>query len=237
MASSVPSFVNFRSFGSSGHLTRYDDGSFLTVWTEFSATGAAYVYGKAFKADGTTLRETFLIDAASEQAQASYSDVTVATLSDGRTVVAWGKSDSSGRSIIGKVLSSEFTASSELLSLGESSVTSQEMPQIHALQNGGFSVLYSGIESSEQAQLATITTERNGKWESDHYRLDGDGLDPRGSITLETGKFVSLFSYNDVGNTYIEADIITLPNNVVTISIDTIQGVNGEISVTASCDF
>ncbi len=88
MASSVPSYVNFQSMGTSSHLTRYADGSFLTVWTSFDRSGAAYVYGKAFKADGTVLRDTFLIDSAPAAAAASYSKITATTLSDGRTVIA-----------------------------------------------------------------------------------------------------------------------------------------------------
>ena len=115
MASSVPSYVNFQSSGTSSHLTRYADGSFLTVWTSLDRAGTAYVYGKAFKADGTVLRDTFLIDSAPASAGFSYSKVTATTLNDGRTVVAWLKSNGDDTTVVGKVLGTGLASISETL--------------------------------------------------------------------------------------------------------------------------
>jgi hypothetical protein len=140
-------FINFRSYGTSGHLAQLANGSFLTVWTEFDEQGGAYVYGMAFKADGTTLKDVFLIEYASS---ALFSDVTATTLSDGRTVVAWTKS-AGATSVVAKVLNADLSSTGTLLemSLG---INSAGTPQVHALdvtddqgqQYIGFAATYQG---------------------------------------------------------------------------------------------
>ncbi|MBB3019035.1 Ca2+-binding RTX toxin-like protein [Microvirga lupini] len=212
MASSVPSYINFRSLGTSGHLTRYADGSFLTVWTEFSRNGDAYVYGKAFKADGTTLRDAFLIDHAPSSASASYSEITATTLSNGRAVVAWIKSDGT-RSVVGKVLGADFSLSSGLLQLSQG-VTSPDTPQVHALQNGGFNVLFRGpvVDQSGESVSGLWTHSlmvENGAWvTTEQAPLHAEPNDPsNATVVLRNGTHVAVLAEPEGGETQINVYI------------------------------
>jgi uncharacterized protein (DUF2141 family) len=140
MASNIDSFINLRSTGTSGSLTHYADGRFLSVWTDFDKDGGAYVYGKLFNADGTAAGNHFLIDYAVET---FYREIRAETLTDGRTVVAWVKSDSSGASVVGRVLNTNFVPSSELLTFSPNA-ESEEALELHAMEGGSFAVLYRG---------------------------------------------------------------------------------------------
>ncbi|WP_230533185.1 hypothetical protein [Microvirga roseola] len=187
MTSSVPSYVNFQSFGSDGCLTQYTDGSFPTAWTEFSASGAAYVYGRIFKPDGSTLRDTFLIASDDASVHAIYSEVTATTLSDGRTVVAWTKSDSSGKSVVEKVLSAGQAQPGELLPLSEG-FSSAEAPQVYATQ-GGFGLALRGTYQNGTETLdgafAFSLAPTSGGWEiADADYLSGIPNDPSTSMVI-----------------------------------------------------
>lgn len=146
MASSIPSYVNFQSTGSSSHLTRYADGSFLTVWTSLDREGNAYVYGRAFNADGAVRKDTFLIDSISSGH--SYTQITVATLTRGETVVAWTKSKDKESDIVLGLLDTQFNKLGEAVTLreiGAEAALRQTFPQVYALGNGGFGISYRAI--------------------------------------------------------------------------------------------
>jgi len=150
MASSVQSYVNFQSTGSSSHLTRYSDGSFLTVWTSIDRTGTAYVYGKAFNADGTVRKDTFLIDSLSSGH--TYTDITVATLTTGETVIAWSKSKDTESDIVLSLLDTQFNKLGDAVTLreiGAEAALKQRSPQIYALGDGGFGIAYKAIYDPE----------------------------------------------------------------------------------------
>jgi len=215
MASSVASYINFRSYGTSGHLTRLADGSFMTVWTEFSMKGDAYVYGKLFKADGSTLRDVFLIDHATAIAEASYSEVTSTTLSDGRAVVAWVRSYGAGRSIVGKVVEPNGTPSSELILLSEG-VNSTELPQLNALANGGFSVVYRGSYVDQNNQVFTGVIEHslieaaNGQWDTQIHTPLHDLLNDSSNetIILGDGTYVAVVAAAEGNGSLIQAYVL-----------------------------
>ncbi|MGO4525238.1 calcium-binding protein [Microvirga sp. 2MCAF35] len=161
MASTVPSKISFQGVGSSSHVTRYSDGSFLTVWTT-SDDHNAYVYGRVFNTDGTVKKDTFLIDS---KAGASYTDVNATALSDGRTVIAWTTNDGLGK-IVGKVLNGMYTPASELLGLGYSPASlGQSNASVYALANGGFTLIHR-IGYSPEENYGSVYSEGPNGWES-----------------------------------------------------------------------
>jgi len=199
MEANIPSFINLRSTGTSGHLTRYDDGRFLSVWTDFDRDGGAYVYGKVFNPDGTAAGEHFLIDYVAE---ASYREITAESLADGRTVVAWVRSDGSGATVVGKVLSKTFAPLTGIITIGSAEVSEEEAPQLVALAGGGFSAFYRGkmpIQGGGNGpvQMVSIVKEQNGIWAFRSTRLDEDGYIPPAQ-TINFGPedlFLSVYSY------------------------------------------
>lgn len=162
MASSVPSYVNFQSSGTSSHLTRYSDYSFLTVWTDIDRDGNAYVYGKAFNADGTVRKDTFLIDSLSSGH--SYTDITVTTLIGGETVIAWGKRKGSESDIALSLLDKQLNKVGNVVTLREieaEDALEQTSPQIYALADGGFGISYKAKydpDTGEDPYLAFMHT-------------------------------------------------------------------------------
>ena len=238
MASTVPSFINMRSTGTSGHVTRYSDGRFLSVWTDFDKNGGAYVYGKLFNADGTAAGNHFLIDYA---ATATYREITAETLTDGRTVVAWVKSDSSGASVVGKILDQNFQISGALLTLGDPEMTMHESPQISATTDGSFSVIYTGkglfdAESNIRAvRITDVYPEQGGTWSKAYNSLHTRVDDPAVATTVLRNQSLVIAQADNVdGDTVLEVSIVPFDGSITNVQIDTISGVASGINPAVS---
>ncbi|KFG67233.1 hypothetical protein [Microvirga sp. BSC39] len=227
MATNLDSFISLRSTGTSGHLTRYADGRFLSVWTDLDMNGSAYVYGQLFNADGTASGQHFLID---YTARASYREITAETLSDGRTVVAWVKSDGSGAAVVGKVLGTNMSASGALLTFSPNA-TSEEAPELHALSDGSFAVLYRGSGTFENGAftglIANICIPAGAGWISASHGgiwpLPNDGTNS--TAFMADGSFVAAMVVpNTTGggaNLYV---LLPGPNGPVDFPVDFISG-------------
>jgi Ca2+-binding RTX toxin-like protein len=231
MASTAPSFINLRSTGNSGYLTHYDDGRFLSVWTDFDRSGGAYVYGKVFNADGTAAGSHFLID---YSAKASYREITAETLTDGRTVVAWVKSDGSGASVVGKVLSTSFVPPNELLTFSPGA-QAEEAPQIHAMADGEFAVLYRGSGTFDgeafTGVIANSFSPQGAGWQSDYHGglndLPNDGSNS--TTVLKDGTCVVAFSVAAQGGTNVGVAILGPNGTWITVFTDGVPGVSSGI--------
>jgi hypothetical protein len=231
MASTAPSFINLRSTGNSGYLTHYDDGRFLSVWTDFDRSGGAYVYGKVFNADGTAAGSHFLID---YSAKASYREITAETLTDGRTVVAWVKSDGSGALVVGKVLSTSFVPPNELLTFSPGA-QAEEAPQIHAMADGEFAVLYRGSGTFDgeafTGVIANSFSPQGAGWQSDYHGglndLPNDGSNS--TTVLKDGTCVVAFSVAAQGGTNVGVAILGPNGTWITVFTDGVPGVSSGI--------
>jgi hypothetical protein len=107
--------------------------------------GNAYVYGKAFNADGTVRKETFLIDSLSSGH--SYTDITVATLSGGETVIAWAMRKGEASDIVLSLLDTQLNKVGDAVTLREiedKDTLEQVSPKIYGLADGGFGISYKG---------------------------------------------------------------------------------------------
>jgi len=227
MASTVPSSVKLQGFGSSSHVARYSDGSFITVWTSFDAQGSAYVHGKVFGANGAVKKDTFLIDSAPGTASASYYDVTAAALNDGRTVIAWTRSDGAQR-IVGKVLDSAYTPTVGLLEIGDIGIaTGQETAKAYALQNGGFAVVYKGNYTGEDpgpSLLSSVFIERQNGWirnESEAIlSVASPGLNAEQVAVLRNGVYAFTLPSSDAGQLHLFTGVYSSGGDPSFLSLD-----------------
>src|SRR5690348_9636260 len=108
MASTTSSLVNFSTQAAQGTIARYSDGRFISVWTDFTAAGETFVYGKVFNTDGSVLKDKFLIASATRDEGGGIGDATAVVLTTGEVAVAWVAPD---QTIVGKVLSTAYVPS------------------------------------------------------------------------------------------------------------------------------
>jgi uncharacterized protein (DUF2141 family) len=159
---SLPDHINFSAPAASVQIAQLHDGNFVAVWTSFTAAMDGIVYGAVFRPDGKVLRPQFTVATAEKR---HYTDVSVKTLTDGRTVIAFTEGGSVPSTVKAQILDVNHNLTSDVLSLGHPDVTDQGTPQIYALSNGGFSVLYSGKVGVESASFNAVWHPSSNGWE------------------------------------------------------------------------
>lgn len=198
---SLPSNEGFNTFASSGHLTPLADGNFLAVWIEVSSTGSGAengaIFGTVLNANGQAISGAFTIASAAET---DYTDITATTLTDGSTVVAWTQVDGSGHFIKAQVLNASHQLTGGPLSVANAQVGSQAAPQIYALANGNFSVLYSGSTGSGTNFYNTVATKAGGSWNYSYHEVPNSPDVTTPMIVLPNGNFAALVAVSSGSN-------------------------------------
>ncbi len=229
MASTTSSFVNFTTPAAQGAIARYSDGRFISVWTDFTAAGETFVYGKVFNPDGSVLKDKFLIASATRDEGGGIGDATAVVLKTGEVAVAWVAPD---QTIVGKVLSTTYVPSAAMRlggsTLGTTNISESE-PELYATDNGGFTVLYSGgISTAPYLVGNDIARDSEGDWASVSgfwgvYANPSSGA--RSATVLKNGDGVYVSAFESGGKMVVEAVILPFAGDTKIFRIDEASGV------------
>lgn len=140
--------VNFTIAANTGDLTRQADGSYLAVW----ASGAT-IFGQAFNADGSHKGGQFTVRTLPNTVD-PFADISTTLLSNGDTVVTWIEAGS----VKAQRLGTDLQPVGTVKDLGSTEVVNQHAPEVYALANGGYTVLYKGNRATDNVVVCTKTT-------------------------------------------------------------------------------
>ena len=158
----------------SGEPVGLSDGSFVVVWTDFSATGddtdLTAVRARIFNADGSPAGDEFVVNSTTTGGQ---STPAVTALADGGFVVAWAdQSVSGGDTSSGAIRAQVFglggvPLGSEFL-VNTTTALNQTTPALATLSNGGFVATWvdasaTGADTSSLAIRGQIFTASGAK--------------------------------------------------------------------------
>jgi Ca2+-binding RTX toxin-like protein len=172
-------------------IASLEDGRFVITWSTGSAdmTYPHFVQAQVFNADGSKAGEEIVVNPTMPEAQ---DEPTIATLADGRFVIAWthekswSPTDAGYQDIRAQVFNADGTKSGRELLVNTSSVGVQSKPKITALADGRFVIAWSDFDGG-QAQLFNI----DGSKEGSIFQVTNSNSDTPGSITtLADGRFV-----------------------------------------------
>ena len=128
--------------------TALADGTYVVVWTDFSASGgdtaSNAVRGQIFNANGTKSGAEFLVNTTSIGPQ---NDAAVTTLENGRFVVSWTDQsltggDPSGAGVRAQIFNADGTKSGAEFLVNNETQFDQGPPKITGLKNGNFVVTW-----------------------------------------------------------------------------------------------
>ncbi|QFU15727.1 calcium-binding protein [Microvirga thermotolerans] len=216
----LPHFINLSTFGSSSDITTLADGNFLVAWTDFDAQGTGYVYTAVYKPDGTALRPATLL---ARLPESSIGSVQAAALSDGRTVVAWYKSDSNGAVLEAQALDPAHEPVGSVFTVSDSNVANPEMVNVQATANGGFTVLYRGIYSQTASLFGEAVTPSGNTWLREAYRVHDFPNDERVATTmLPNGTVVAVAAVDGtIGLIHLDGDQPTISTELARTGVAT----------------
>ena len=139
-------------------VTSLSDGGFVVTWTAFIIDGNSSIYGQRYAADGSTVDTEFPVQT---DTQTTGYQSAVAGLEDGGFVVTWMKqleltySDpgiDDNWDIYGRRFGEDGTALDAAFRINSSDPYTQEYPDIAALPDGGFVVVWQSFGQDESAQ-------------------------------------------------------------------------------------
>lgn len=180
-----------------GEVIGLKDGGFMVVWTHLvldilpipgvDDTNGTAVLGRIFGADGKPAGKVFQIN---EKVEGGQGQIDLTLLKNGNVVVAWtdgpGTSDFDidARAAIvspeGKIVVSEFE-------LAENTAGEQKLPQVDALDDGGFQAAWMDEQPGYGDRWFTQAFDRNGNRVGPELPLDTDGGEDANLIALENG--------------------------------------------------
>ncbi len=140
--------MNFTIAANSGDLTRQADGSYLAVW----ASGAQ-IWGQAFNADGSHRNAQFEVRTL-PNAIDPFADISTTLLANGDIIVTWIEAGS----VKAQRLGSDRQPIGTVKDIGSIDVVNQHAPEVYALANGGYTVLYKGNRAHDGVVTCTMTT-------------------------------------------------------------------------------
>ena len=199
------------------------DGSFLAAWASATAiaSNGGEIRGQKFDADGIALGEELLLSTTPTESSISFP--TIASLSDGRFVVAW-EYRASPTNFRGDVRARIFNPDGTAFDRGgpegiqdfvvNSTVGDQEIPSITALNNGGFVVGF-GDDSQFSVSGRDIRArafDSNGQAVGDDFVVNGrstaDSQTNSDIATLKNGNYVVVYE-DSIGQGDIRGRIFT----------------------------
>lgn len=190
----LPNSINLSIFGSSVDTTPLPGGNYLAAWTDFNSAGDGFVYTAVYKPDGTVLRPATLLMSAT---YTDISSVQATTLSDGRAVVTWYKSDGNGQVLQAQVLDGSYNPVGTAFTVSDSTVTNPAPVDIRATENGGFAILYKGTAQNTPYLIQEDVTWENGAWQHTAYAVHEFPDDGRiVTATLPNGNAVVVAALN-----------------------------------------
>ena len=139
-------------------VTSLSDGGFVVTWTAFIIDGNSSIYGQRYAADGSTVDTEFPVQT---DTQTTGYQSAVAGLEDGGFVVTWMKQLELTYSdpgiddywdIYGRRFGEDGTALDAAFRINSSDPYTQEYPDIAALPDGGFVVVWQSFGQDESAQ-------------------------------------------------------------------------------------
>jgi Ca2+-binding RTX toxin-like protein len=135
-------------------ITALANGGFVVTWTDLSQTGgdtSSYaVRAQTFNADGSASGAEFLVNSTASGAQFA---PTITALADGRFVVAWTDNsktggDTSYHAVRAQVFNANGSVSGAEFLVNTTVASSQYIPTIAALANGGFVVAWTDFSQT-----------------------------------------------------------------------------------------
>jgi hypothetical protein len=117
------------------------NGDILVTWVSNQSGTQQDIYGKWLTANGLEISGEFLINSYTDSTQ---TDVSVATLTNGKTVVVWSSlgQDGSDFGVYGQRFNADKTVDGREFHVSIATSDSQKNPSVAALPGGGFVVAY-----------------------------------------------------------------------------------------------
>ncbi|MEO1686790.1 MAG: hypothetical protein AAFU61_02685, partial [Pseudomonadota bacterium] len=140
-----------------------NNAGYVVVWTDPASDGSnSGVRGRMFDAAGLAVGSDFPVNTSTSGNQ---SGAAVATLADGGFVVVWTDSnanDGSGSGVYGQRYDASGTAVGGEFRVNDTTASSQSVPDISALANGGFVVAWEGSGVGDGSGVFTQSYDANG---------------------------------------------------------------------------
>lgn len=138
-------------------LASIGDGRFVAIWQDFSGRGGdvcgSGLKAKLFNGSGGVLRDEFLVNVETRGRQFNAS---VVALKSGNFVVAWQTGADGSSRIMTRVFSANGEPASVELMVDINSHSQSDHPLIAAMQDGGFTIVWSERTIRPQGPLKTI---------------------------------------------------------------------------------
>ncbi|MEM9543953.1 MAG: S8 family serine peptidase, partial [Cyanobacteria bacterium P01_E01_bin.42] len=182
-----------------------DDGGFVVTWTSWEQDGVqGGIYGQRYDRNGNKVKGEFQINTTTFQMQTG---ANIKTLNDGTFVVTWHsfEQDGSDEAIIGRRYDAEGNALTDEFQINTRSQFDQEWPDIAALVDGGFVVVWHADEDGNNGYAAYGQRYNSaGEKVGDEFRAnthnENEQIVPRVAVLNDGGFVVAWWSKQQDSN-------------------------------------
>jgi Ca2+-binding RTX toxin-like protein len=191
-------------------ITTLPDERFLIVWQESGIDGTS-IHGRTYNQDGTAAGSDFVIASSLSQVKGF---MGLATLPDGKAVVAWFNPDANSdpglgfNDIFARIINPDGTPSSPEFVINSTTSGGQVVPSITVLADGRFVVSWTSEETSSEVRARVFNAD--GTPVSDDFVLTTSAGNQHQDTThpiaaLPDGGFAATWSSDETGATSIRA--------------------------------
>lgn len=217
------------SFQSFGDITGLQDGGFAVAWRSREVDGSFYaVMLRLYDADGTARTNEIRVN---QYWQDSQSNPSITVLKNGKILVAWDSDgqDGSDEGVYARVMNADGSPASNEFQVHTQTSSVQYFPEVTALSDGGFVVVWTHFTSADTAAIVAQRFDAGGNRVGAETKVStgNNDLDIRVQVAELAGGVIAV-SWQEYDRSTFEGEIETR------ILLTPPQGTNGGDSLTGT---